>query len=111
MKLPLLLATLEQFEDQATDRLLLSLMEEYGDSGTIQRKVLRRHQPNATINYSLSESRTYKLHMLSVGVLAYSFSYSALAIHSYPFSWKHSHIPLSLCFVLYRLTLAVAVFI
>ena len=45
--------------------------------------------------------------MLSVGVLTYNFSYSALAIHSYPFSWKHSHIPLSLCFVLYCLTLAV----
>ena len=42
MKLPLLLATLEQFEDQATDRLLLSLMEEYGDSGTIQKEGVKK---------------------------------------------------------------------
>ena len=44
MKLPLLLATLEQFEDQATDRLLLSLMEEYGDSGTIQKEGVEKTQ-------------------------------------------------------------------
>ena len=43
--------TLEQFEYQATNRLLLAASEEYGDSGTT-RKMLRRHQPiqNATIN-------------------------------------------------------------
>ena len=37
-----LLAALEQFEDQATDRLLLYVLEEYEDSGTIQKEGVKK---------------------------------------------------------------------
>lgn len=33
-----LLAALQQFEDQAANRLLIAALEEYEDSGTIQKK-------------------------------------------------------------------------
>ena len=34
-----LLAAIEQFEDQATSRLLIALLEEYEDSGTTQKEL------------------------------------------------------------------------
>ena len=39
------LDALEQFEDQATNRLLLSALEGCEDQGTTQQKRIRRHQP------------------------------------------------------------------
>ena len=37
-----LLAALKQFEYQATNRLLLAALEEYGDSGTTQKKDVKK---------------------------------------------------------------------
>ena len=37
-----LLAALKQFEYQATNRLLLAVSEEYGDSGTTQKKDVKK---------------------------------------------------------------------
>ena len=37
-----LLAALKQFEYQATNRLLLAVLEEYGDSGTTQKKDVKK---------------------------------------------------------------------
>ena len=47
-----LLAALKQFEYQATNRLLLAASEEYGDSGTTQKKDVKLEDTshNATIN-------------------------------------------------------------
>ena len=41
LKSLVLLAALKQFEYQATNRLLLAASEEYGDSGTTQKKDVR----------------------------------------------------------------------
>ena len=70
MKLPLLLATLEQFEDQATNRLLLSLMEEYGDSGTIQKEGVKKtpakcyHQVIYTVSLHLNRNSFTRYHTM-----------------------------------------------
>ena len=37
-----LLAALEKFKYQATNRLLLAVLEEYGDSGTAQKKDVKK---------------------------------------------------------------------
>ena len=37
-----LLATIEQFEDQATNRLLTAALEEYEDSGTTQKEDVKK---------------------------------------------------------------------
>ena len=37
-----LLPALEQFEDQTTNRMLLSVLEEYGDSGTILKESVKK---------------------------------------------------------------------
>ena len=39
-----LLAALQQFEYQATNRMLLAVSEEYGDSGTTQKKDVKKTQ-------------------------------------------------------------------
>ena len=46
-----LLAALKQFEYQATNRLLLTASEEYGDSGTTQKKDVKKTP--ATCYYQL----------------------------------------------------------
>ena len=38
----MLLAALEQFDYQATDRLLLAVLEEYEDSGTTQKEDVKK---------------------------------------------------------------------
>ena len=38
----MLLAALEQFKYQATNRVLLAALEEYGDSGTAQKKDVKK---------------------------------------------------------------------
>ena len=40
-----LLAAKEQFKNQTTTRMLNGAFEEYEDSGTTQKMMLRRHQP------------------------------------------------------------------
>ena len=38
----MLLAAIEQFEDQATNRLLIAALEEYEDSGTTQKEDVKK---------------------------------------------------------------------
>ena len=45
-----LLAAIEQFEDQATNRLLTAVLEEYEDSGTTQKDVKKTPAKNAAFN-------------------------------------------------------------
>ena len=40
-----LLAAIEQFEDQTTTRVLIAALEEYEDSGTTQKEDVKKHQP------------------------------------------------------------------
>ena len=49
----MLLAAIEQFEDQATNRLLLAALEEYEDSGTTQKDV--KKTPAKMLPSTLSE--------------------------------------------------------
>ena len=52
-------AAQKQFEDQATNTLLLAALEEYEDSGTAQKK----EEPNATMKPEYTDN---KLHQLQV---------------------------------------------
>ena len=48
----MLLAALEQFKHQATNRLLLAVLEESEDSGVTQRRILQRVVPRMSANMS-----------------------------------------------------------
>ena len=73
-----LLAALEQFKYQATNRPLLAASEEYEDSGTTQKKDVKKKPAKILANYESS-------HTLSFA--------AALSIHTLgnDFSWKHTH--------------------
>ena len=53
-----LLAALKQFEYQATNRLLLAMSEEYGDSGTTQKKDVKK-TPAKMLPSTLSKQHVY----------------------------------------------------
>ena len=53
----MVLVALEQFKDQATDRLLLSMSEECVDSGTTQRR--RMQTPVKMLTSTLSKHALY----------------------------------------------------
>ena len=50
----MLLAAMEQFEDQATNRLLIAVLEEYEDSGTTQKEDVKK-TPAKMLPLSLSK--------------------------------------------------------
>ena len=51
----MLLAAIEQFKDQATNRLLLAALEEYEDSGTTQKKEDVKKTPAKILPSTLSK--------------------------------------------------------
>ena len=52
-------AALKQFEYQATNRLLLAVSEEYGDSGTTQKKDVIKKTPAKMLPSTLSKQHVY----------------------------------------------------
>ena len=70
---PLVLsAALKQFEYQATNRLLLAASEEYGDSGTTQKKDVKK-KPAKMLLSTLSEHCVCTIRIFVVNNLASKF--------------------------------------